>query len=269
MLGCSSRARARRLWELSEIMILDKSVPALSVRNVSVSYGSHAVVKNLGLEVQSGETFGLIGLNGVGKTTLIKAILGLRDHESGAIEISGYERLQPESRRKRAYLPERFDPAWFLKGIEFLRFSVSFYGHPFDDEAAKLYCKKLALDASVLNNRIQTYSKGMRQKLGLIGTLLTKCPLLILDEPMSGLDPQARAMVKDTLRVARDGGQTIFFSSHILSDMNEICDRVGVLHDGKIIFCGPPAGLLVAGDNTNIERAFLNLISAGTSEKAA
>jgi ABC-2 type transport system ATP-binding protein len=250
-------------------MIPDKSVPALSIRDVTVSYGSHAVVKSLSLEVHSGETFGLIGLNGVGKTTLIKAVLGLRNHESGAIEISGYERLRPESRKKLAYLPERFDPAWFLKGIEFLRFAVSFYGLPFDEEAAHLYCKKLALDSVVLSSRIQTYSKGMRQKLGLIGALLTKCPLLILDEPMSGLDPQARAMVKDTLKVARSGGQTIFFSSHILSDMNEICDRVGVLHGGKIVYCGTPAGLLTAGENTNIERAFLNLISGATSEKAA
>lgn len=250
-------------------MMPDKDVLALSVKDVSVSYGSHAVVKNLSLDVRSRETFGLIGLNGVGKTTLIKAILGLRSHQNGTIEIAGNDRLHQESRKKLAYLPERFDPAPFLKGIEFLRFSVSFYDLPFDEEAAHLYCKKLALDSSVLNSRIQTYSKGMRQKLGLIGTLLTKCPLLILDEPMSGLDPQARAMVKDTLRVARGEGQTIFFSSHILSDMNEICDRVGVLHMGKIVYCGTPGGLLDAGKNTNIERAFLNLISAETSEEAA
>ncbi len=251
-------------------MASDHDFPALSVKDVSVSYGSHAVVRNLSLAVRPGETFGLIGLNGVGKTTLIKAILGLRDHQSGLIEIAGHDRLHPESRKKLAYLPERFDPAWFLKGNEFLRFSVSFYGLPFDESVAQLYCRKLALDPSVLNSKIQTYSKGMRQKLGLIGTLLTKCPLLILDEPMSGLDPQARSMVKDTLQVARAEGQTIFFSSHILADMSEICDRVGVLHEGKIVYCGTPAGLMEAGRNTNIERAFLNLIAAeGEGRRAA
>ncbi|HTK85507.1 MAG TPA: ABC transporter ATP-binding protein [Patescibacteria group bacterium] len=251
-------------------MTPDNNLPALSVRDVSVSYGTHAVVRNLSLDVRSGETFGLIGLNGVGKTTLIKSILGLRDHQSGIIEIAGHDRFHPDSRRKLAYLPERFDPAWFLKGVEFLRFSVSFYGLPFDEAVAHLYCRKLALDPSVLGSKIQTYSKGMRQKLGLIGTLLTKCPLLILDEPMSGLDPQARSMVKDTLQVARTEGQTIFFSSHILADMNEICDRVGVLHGGKIIYCGTPAGLIAAGGNANIERAFLNLIAMdGSGQRAA
>jgi ABC-2 type transport system ATP-binding protein len=245
------------------------NVPALLVKDVSVSYGSHAVVKNLSLEVRPGETFGLIGLNGAGKTTLIKAVLGLRDHESGQIEIGGHDRLHPEGRKKLAYLPERFDPAWFLKGIEFLRFSVSFYGLPFDESAAHKYCRKLALDVAVLSNKIQTYSKGMRQKLGLIGTLLTKCPLLILDEPMSGLDPQARSMVKETLQLARGEGQTVFFSSHILADMSEICDRVGVLHGGKIVYCGSPAGLIAAGNNGNIERAFLNLIAEGQEQGAA
>lgn len=250
-------------------MSRNSDVPALSIRDVSVSYGSNAVIRKLSLEVKAGETFGLIGLNGVGKTTLIKAILGLRDHQSGKIEIAGHDRLYPESRMKLAYLPERFDPAWFLKGSEFLRFSVSFYGLPFDYQVAQLYCRKLALDPAVLNSRIQTFSKGMRQKLGLIGTLLTKCPVLILDEPMSGLDPQARSMVKDTLQLARGEGQTVFFSSHILADMSEICDRVGVLHDGKIVYSGTPAGLIAAGNNANIERAFLNLISDGQNQQAA
>jgi len=107
---------------------------------------------------------------------------------------------------------------------------------------------------------VQTFSKGMRQKLGLLGTLLTGCPLLILDEPMSGLDPRARAFVKDMLRDVKAQGRTVFLSSHILSDMQELCDRVVVLHDTKFQFEGPPQGLLQVGQSDNIERAFLNVI---------
>jgi ABC-2 type transport system ATP-binding protein len=244
------------------------NIPALSVQDVTVSY-RRPVVTDFSLEVHQGETFGLIGLNGAGKTTLIKAILGLRRHDKGTIKIAGLDRLHPESKKKISYLPERFDPAWFLKGIEFLKFSVQLYDLPFDEGAAHRFCEKLALDPAVLKNKVQTYSKGMRQKLGLIGTLLTKCPLLILDEPMSGLDPQARALVKEALGIARGTGQTIFFSSHILADMNEICDRVGVLHGGKLVYIGTPAGLLAAGGDTNIERAFLNLITAGDRRQNA
>jgi ABC-2 type transport system ATP-binding protein len=245
----------------------DRNNPALSIRDVTVAYRL-PVVKNFGIEVLQGETFGLIGLNGVGKTTLIKAVLGLRKYE-GEIKIAGLDRLHPDSKKKISYLPERFDPAWFLKGIEFLQFSTRLYDLPFDEEAAHLYCKKLALDSSVLKNRVQTYSKGMRQKLGLIGTLLSKCPLLILDEPMSGLDPQARALVKEALNMARDEGQTIFFSSHILADMNEMCNRVGVMHGGRLVYCGTPAGLIAAGGDASIERSFLNLINDGDPKKNA
>src|SRR5690606_29976104 len=104
--------------------------------------------------------------------------------------------------------------------------------------------------------------KGMRQKLGLMATLMTNCPLLILDEPMSGLDPLARAYLKDVLRAARGQGRTIFLSSHVLSDMNEICDRVSVLHQGKLEYLGTPAGLREQTGNDNIERAFLSIIGA-------
>jgi ABC-2 type transport system ATP-binding protein len=249
----------------------NENASILSIQGVDVAYGrASPVVRDFSLKVPQGETFGLIGLNGVGKTTLIKAMLGLRAYQKGEITIGGLDSRHPDARKNLAYLPERFDPAWFLKGIEFLRFSVRLYNLPFDEAAARLLCEKLALDPAVLASRVQTYSKGMRQKLGLIGTLLTKCPLLILDEPMSGLDPQARALVKDVLGVARSGGQTIFFSSHILADMNEICDRVGVLHGGNLVYTGTPGGLIAAGRDDNIERAFLNLIHAGEhGQKAA
>lgn len=233
---------------------------ALSVKSISMSYGKNHVIDDIDLDVYSGETFGLIGLNGVGKTTLIKAILGLRDFDSGEISIGGLNRLDIESKKKISYLPERFEPPWFLKGLEFIKFSMSMYGVEFDEERVFKYSNRLALDHKVLSNRVNTYSKGMRQKLGILANILTNTSLLILDEPMSGLDPRARTLVKDVLMEIKAEKRTVFLSSHILSDMNEICDRVAVLNDKKLIYTGTPKGLRDEGKNDNIERAFMNLI---------
>jgi ABC-2 type transport system ATP-binding protein len=233
---------------------------ALDINSIAVSYGKKNVLEDYSLQVQAGETFGLMGLNGAGKTTLIKSILGLRQLKAGEISIYGAPHENAKSRKVLAYLPERFDPPMFLSGLEFVSFSLSLYGTSFKKEQAYEFAEKLALDPNVLKNRVQTYSKGMRQKLGLMATIMTDCPLLILDEPMSGLDPLARAYLKDVLRDVREKGRTIFLSSHVLADMNEICDRVSVLHDGKMEYLGTPSQMLVVADNENIERAFLNII---------
>ena len=238
----------------------EHDVSALSVRDVSVSYGRRKVIDRLDLFVGQGETFGLIGLNGVGKTTLIKTVLGLREPDTGEIAIFGMARADVSAKKKIAYLPERFEPPSFLTGMEFLRFSMRLYGIAADKERIVREAEGLMLDPAVLENRVQTYSKGMRQKLGLISVFLTGCPLLILDEPMSGLDPRARALVKDALARVHGEGRTVFLSSHILSDMNEICDRVGVLDRGGMAFTGTPKELCGRGGSDNIERAFLSII---------
>ncbi len=233
---------------------------ALSIQDVRVSYDKTRVLHGLTLDIAEGETFGLMGLNGAGKTTLIKSILGLREVESGAIRVFGQERLAEQGRRQYAYLPERFDPPWFLKGMEFLSFSAQLYRQPLDDAQARAAALRLGLDPLALDRRVQTYSKGMRQKLGLMGTVLTGCGLFILDEPMSGLDPRARAAVKDMLLETKKQGKTIFLSSHILADMDEICDRVAVLHEGHLLYTGTPGALKAHAAADNLERAFLKCI---------
>lgn len=242
------------------VAVLDS--PALKLDNVAVSYGAREIVSDIGLEVGAGTTFGLIGLNGAGKTTLIKAILGLRDNTRGNISIFGSSGGEPAARRNIAFLPERFDPPWFLCGMEFIRFSMSLYGRNADADEIAVAAARLALDPAVLKNRVQSYSKGMRQKLGLLATLFTGCPLLILDEPMSGLDPLARARVKDMLREARTAGRTIFLCSHILADMNEICDAVGVMDGGRLVFQGTPADLRATAGRDDLEQAFLSVLDA-------
>lgn len=235
--------------------------PTLNIEKVSVSYDSvNDVIADISIQTMPGEFFGLIGLNGAGKTTLIKSVLGLRAQRVGDIEIFGKPCTDAQSKQNLAYLPERFDPPWFLTGIEFLRFSLKLYNQKVDDSVFYDYAERLALDKSALKRRVQTYSKGMRQKLGLLATVLTNCKLLILDEPMSGLDPRARTLVKDMLMGIKKDGRTIFLSSHILADMDEICDNVAVLHDGSIQFTGKPADLKKQTSCENLERAFLHFI---------
>ena len=232
----------------------------LEFHDVNINYGRKQAVFGVDFNVPQGSIFGLIGLNGAGKTTLIKALLGLRDIKQGQILLNGLDSSQPGNRKILAYLPERFDPPSFLKGEEFIRFSVNLYGTPYDRDATVAMANNLKLDPDVLGNRMSTYSKGMRQKIGLMATVLTGCSLLVLDEPMSGLDPAARASVKNVIRHAQQNGITVFFSSHILGDMDEICEQVTVIHRGRVAYDGTPSGLKTQGGGANLEQAFLNVI---------
>lgn len=238
--------------------------PALSIAGLSTGYGKRIVLDGVDMTVRSGEIHGLIGLNGVGKTTLIKTVLSLKDEMKGEIRIFGFQKNSRDAKTRVAYLPERFDPPWFLTGGEFIAFSAALYGRKVERGAMEESCRQLALDPAVLNDKVQTYSKGMRQKLGLIATVLAGTEMLILDEPMSGLDPQARALVRNLLKSVRQQDRTVVMSSHILSDMDELCDFVTVTHGGGIPFQGTPAELRAQGGGgqgaNSLETAFLGLI---------
>jgi ABC-2 type transport system ATP-binding protein len=240
----------------------------LTIDNVNAGYGDKNVIHDISLQAQAGETFGLIGLNGAGKTTLIKTMIGLKNASSGKISIAGAESGSIEAKKNLAFLPERFEPAWFLNAYEFIDFTLKLYGCKSDHAKADAMAVKLGLNVDYLSKRAQTYSKGMRQKLGLMATFLTPCPLLVLDEPMSGLDPLARAQVKSILHEAKSQGRTVFLSSHILSDMEELCDRVGIIHNGVIGFVGKPAELLAQTGETQLENAFLKLIGKDVRQAA-
>ena len=237
-----------------------ENMAAIAIRDVHVLYGKLKAVDAIDLEVKTGEMFGLIGLNGAGKTSLIKTLLDLRTQDQGEIKIFGQEVYAKAAKQRLAFLPERFEPPWFLSGMEFLKFSAKLYGKEVSDSECIEYAERISLDTDALKRRVQTYSKGMRQKLGLLGTVLTGCDLLILDEPMSGLDPIARARTKDILLEAKSKGCTIFLSSHILADMDEICDRVSILHNKKIQFTGSPAELKKKTNTQLLEQGFLHYI---------
>jgi len=186
--------------------------------------------------------------------------LGLRTQNCGQIEIFGQSVERQDVKRRLAFLPERFEPPWFLTGLEFLKFSARLYGVDLEDEQCIKFSERIALDPDALKRRVHTYSKGMRQKLGLLGTILTGCDLLILDEPMSGLDPVARALVKRLLLETKARGCTIFLSSHILADMDEICDRVAIMHERSIKFTGTPDKFKALSNDLSLEQAFLHFI---------
>lgn len=241
----------------------------LSIKDVTIAYDKTDVVFNANFEVKQGEMFGLVGLNGAGKTTLIKSILGLRAIRQGDLAIFGHNVKQEQARKNIVYLPERFEPPWFLTGMEFIQFSLDLYKRKVNKTQVYEAAEKLALDPKALDRKVQTYSKGMRQKLGLIGTVLTECSFVILDEPMSGLDPLARTLVKDMLMDVKSKDQTIFMCSHILADLDEMCNRIAVIHKGHVIFVDSPKKLKEETNSENLERAFLSYIQDLGQQKAA
>lgn len=235
---------------------------ALSVQGISKNFGKHQVLSDIHIEVPAGHIYGLVGLNGIGKTTLIKIILDLIKPTQGTSHIFGDSSLRPESRYHLTYMPEKFLPSPNLKGEEFLALALSFYDVSYDAKKAEQLAKELDLVPSVLPNMLRKYSKGMGQKIGLMSNFLADRPLMIFDEPMSGLDPRAKIFLKQRMKQAREEGKTIFFSSHILSDIEELCDHVAVLHDTKLLFAGVPEDFREQHQGKTLEESFLNILKA-------
>jgi ABC-2 type transport system ATP-binding protein len=240
---------------------------ALSITNVGYSYKDHEAIKGISFEVKAGKTHGLVGLNGAGKTTLMKSILGLLQNYKGDIKVFGVNASEDHAREKLTFLPEKFEPSWFLTGKEFISFACSFYKKDIDENTLKAAAQSLQLDYKFLDKKVSSYSKGMRQKLGLISAFLSGCPLIMLDEPMSGLDPRARIFVKNEMNKAREEGRTIFFSSHILADVDELCDEISVIHAKELCFEGSPEVLKEDMKEDNLEKAFLKLVQSREDAK--
>jgi ABC-2 type transport system ATP-binding protein len=243
--------------------------PAVEIRGLSTRYGRAQVLHDITLSVRAGETLGLMGLNGAGKTTLLKSILMLVAPFAGTARLFGEAHEAPSSRARLAYLPERFQPPSHFTGQDFVRLSLAFYQLKASRNATARLADELDLDPLALAKPIRSYSKGMAQKLGLLATLLTDRPLLILDEPMSGLDPKARIRLKRQLGAYRARGRTILMSSHILADHDELCDRVAVLHQGRLGFVGSAAELKQRQGAATLETAFLAEIEGPPAARPA
>ena len=233
---------------------------ALRIAALVKRYNRHQALAGADLAVAAGEAFGLVGANGAGKTTLIKCLLDLCAFDSGSIEIFGVTAHHPAARRRLAYLPERFNPPHFLRGREFLAMMSELAGTRYDPSRALVLLDELELDRHALERPARTLSKGMTQKLGLAGCFLLPRDLYVLDEPMSGLDPAARVAVKAVLRRLAAQGRTLFFTSHVLADVDELCTSIAVLERGRVRFRGAPAALCTRYREPSLERAFMRCI---------
>ena len=236
----------------------------LSVKNVSKSYnGTIKAVDDLSLEIKPGEIFGFLGPNGAGKTTTIKMLTGVLTPDSGEITVNNYNIKENPLSAKRSFGFVSDDPNVFLrlKGIEYLRFMADIYDVPADKRKAVI--EKLAADlemTSALNDKIQSYSHGMRQKIMIMGALLHNPPVWILDEPMTGLDPKSSFVLKNMMREHADKGNTVFFSTHVLEVAEKICDRVAIINKGKIMFCGTLTEMKQhLSENKSLEDMFLEM----------
>ncbi|HRI44082.1 MAG TPA: ABC transporter ATP-binding protein [Fimbriimonadaceae bacterium] len=203
------------------------------------------VVDNLDLHVEEGEIFGFLGPNGAGKTTTIKMLLGIIYPTSGEGFVLGKEIGDMDVHRLISYLPEK--PYYYehMTGMEILRFYASLFGIK-DDEKCQRLLEKVNL-ASDATKTISQYSKGMQQRIGLAQSLLNDPKLLFLDEPTGGLDPIAHIEIRDLILQFREEGKTCFISSHELSDVERICDRVAIINKGRIAAQGPLDELLKGG----------------------
>lgn len=217
--------------------------PAIAIAGLCSRHGGNDVLQDITFEVQQGEILGLIGRPGAGKSTLLQSILMLVVPSAGSVHLFGEPHDRSGSRAQIAYLPEKFQPPSHLAGYDFVRLSLGFYRQRVRRAAVCGLAEQLDLDPAALRRPIRSYGKGMAQKLGIVATLLTDRPLLLLDEPMSGLDPKGRMLLKRQLAAARARGRTILMSSHIVADHDELCDRVAVLHQGRLLDIGPPAAL--------------------------
>ncbi len=211
-------------------------------------------VAGFDLEVRRGEVFGFLGPNGAGKTTTLKMLMGLIYPTSGKAWLFGKEIGDQDARRRLGFLPESPYFYDYLTGGEFLRF----YGHLFG-LSGDLLERRIAelLDMVGMSHarhlQLRKFSKGMLQRVGIAQALINDPELVVLDEPMSGLDPIGRKEVRDLILRLKESGKTIFFSSHILHDAEMLCDRVAIILKGKLVACGSVSALLAKGDTKSVE----------------
>lgn len=217
-------------------------------------------VDGLNLQVRSGEVFGFLGPNGAGKTTTMNVLLGFVNPSSGSASIFGVDVRQPIARQRIGYLPELTYYYKFLSTEELLRFYARIFRIPRDEREKRIDAAlKLVELESARKRLIKTYSKGMQQRVGLAQALINDPDLLILDEPTSGLDPLGRMKVREIITRLKERGKTVFFSSHELGEVETVCDRVAILHEGHLQVEGRVDDL-VQKYQCNLENVFLKII---------
>jgi len=243
-----------------------KMAPILSIKDLHYTYGSGKesvnALRGIDLEIDKGEIFGFLGPNGAGKTTTIKIILGILAPRRGRVELGGKSPLEAASRKRVGYMPETADYYRFLTPAELLYMYGDICGVERSVLRERIPELFRLVDLEGLSGRLmRTFSKGMMQKVSFAQALVNDPEFLVLDEPTSGLDPVSRTHMRDTLNHLRERGKTVFFSSHELSEVETISDRIGILNRGEIAACGPVHELLgEKSEGQSLENYFLKMI---------
>jgi ABC-2 type transport system ATP-binding protein len=243
----------------------------IEIINVSKTYNKNSItaVENLTLSVQAGKIFGFLGPNGAGKSTTIKMLTGILNPDSGSIKLNNINLAENpvEAKNIIGYVPD--EPALYEKmsGRDFLNFIADIYRM---DERSRKTAGAIAGEFGIdskLSEAISSYSHGMKQKLSITAALMHNPEIFILDEPMSGLDPQSAFILKRRMRELCNEGKTVFFSTHVMEVAEKICDEVGIIKDGKIIACGRLEDIRKEkhkdGDES-LEKMFLELTNENT-----
>lgn len=240
--------------------------PAIELHQVHQSFRTGfwmkptPILNGMSFSVPSHSIFGFLGANGAGKTTLIHLIAGLGRPRSGSLRVFGYEAHTREARARIGYLPERPYFHEHLTGQQLLQYFGSLSGlsskHLTDRIPRVLSTVELK---EARHQELRTYSKGMLQRLGIAQAILHDPELLILDEPMSGLDPVGRKEIRELIVHLASEGRTIFFSSHVIPDVEAICDQIAILQKGRVLHCGPLSSFLKISDKAEFEIRFTGL----------
>ncbi len=240
----------------------------IELKNLSKSYnrGQIQAVSDLDLAIKGGEIFGFLGPNGAGKTTTIKMMVGLLKPDAGQVKIKGFDiQKNPLEVKKRiGYVPDQPDVYEKLTGLEYLDFMADAYAVPLEQRLEKMekLLEKFQMENAVFD-LIQSYSHGMRQKIVLIGSLIPDPEVLIIDEPLTGLDPKSSHIFKEMMRSRCEEGKIVFFSTHILEVAEKFCDRVGIINKGRLIALGTLQELQKqAQRKESLESIFLELTAS-------
>jgi ABC-2 type transport system ATP-binding protein len=228
-------------------------------RSRDLRQGTKVALQGLDLEVRAGEVFGFLGPNGAGKTTTMNVLLGFVPPTSGSASLFDIDVRQPIARQRIGYLPELTYYYKFLNAEELLRFYAKIFGLPRAVAGRRIpELLKLVELEHASRRPIKSYSKGMQQRVGLAQALINDPDLLILDEPTSGLDPLGRMKVREIIQRLKNEGKTVFFSSHELGEVESVCDRVAIIHQGELKAVGRVDE--ITGAHANLEKAFLDIV---------
>lgn len=235
----------------------------IELKNINKSYdGKKNAVDELNITIEPGQIVGFIGPNGAGKTTTLRMLTGLLTPDSGSVTINGIDIATNPIKAKQQFGFVSDDPNAFLKlkGLEYLNFIADIYGVNSEDRLERIqrYTKLLDIDHA-LNNKINSYSHGMRQKIMVIAQLIHNPNLLILDEPLTGLDPQSSFALKELMKDRTKDNKSVFFSTHVLEVAEKLCDQIIIINHGKVLYTGTLSNLKSQYNDLSLEEIFLEV----------